>query len=907
MQRILGVLFVVVAMVATLTGVDPAVARAAPPRTAATGVPTEPDYTPLSPARLLDSRDGQGVARGPVRAASTTSVQVLGRGGVPSAGVSAVVLNVTVAEPTRSGFATLWPAAAPRPTTSNVNFVTHETVANQVIVKVGAGGIVDLFSSAGTQLFVDVSGYYPTGAAYDPLQPSRLLDTRHASSHPSGDSTTQVTVTGRGGVPATGVGAVVLNVTAIPRASAGWLTLFPAGVTRPPTSVVDYVPGQTTAGMGIVKVGATGAVDIYSASAVDLLVDVVGWIPTTSDYTAITPVRVADTRDGTGGTSGKVSAATALDVPIAGLRGVPITGVRAVEVSVTVTRAAHAGWATVFAGGAPSPGTSTLNFGSAATVANSATVALGANGHLEVGVSTAADVIVDLVGYVTTGPVPVPPLSVTTSSMPSGFVGTPYNATLTASGGKPPYTWAVSGLPAGLLLDSRSGTVSGTPTASAFATITASVTDQVGHSIGRTLPIAVPDSHSVTSLVRTNAGMCGILTGGDVQCWGDNTYGQLGDGGTEATGSRPVQVVGLTSGVTELANTADGSCAVRTDGTVWCWGNNWLGQLGDGGSERESNRPVQVTGLTSAVAHLVPETTGMCAVLSGGGVMCWGDNGGGELGNGVVGGYSSVPVPVEGLSSGVVQLAGGFRSMCAVVSGGARCWGHNREGELGDGTAVDESGVPTHVVGMSSGVVQVISARAGFCAILAAGDLKCWGDDSDGQLGNAHTGGHSNVPVQVAGLTSGVTSVYDGFDGTCAVRAGSALCWGDNTFGQLGDGRSGGLSNVPVQVVGLTSGVTQMTATTAAICAVRAGRALCWGDNTYKALGDGGTEVQASSPRQVSGLTSGVTALEPGFEAFCALRNRGVSCWGDRTLGELGDGTEGGQAAVPVQVGGLTG
>ena len=523
------------------------------------------------------------------------------------------------------------------------------------------------------------------------------------------------------------------------------------------------------------------------------------------------------------------------------------------------------------------------------------------------GVSTAAEVFVDLLGYYsTTGP--IPPLRITSDSLPSGFVGTPYHATLTADGGTPPYTWAVSNLPAGFLLDPRSGTLTGTPRVSAFGTLAVSVTDHAGQTASSTLPIAVPDSHSVTKLVHTDGGMCAILSGGDVQCWGDNGYGHLGDGGTETDSGRPVQVVGLTSGVTDLANTADGSCALRTDGTVWCWGNNWFGQLGDGGTERESNRPVQVSGLSSAAVHLVPETIGMCALLTGGGVMCWGDNENDELGNGADGGYSSVAVPVEGLGSGVQQLARGFRGMCAlVISGAVRCWGDNNDGELGNGTTVPRSAVPTQVVGLSSGVVRVDAAGVGYCVILPGGDLKCWGDNADGELGDGHTGGQSEMPVQVSGMTSGVTSMYDGFDARCAVRAGAALCWGDNSFEQLGDARSGGVSNVPTQVVGLTSGVTQLSTESAAVCAVRGGRALCWGDNEHHALGDGGSEISSNSPRQVVGLMSGVSDFAPSTDAFCALRSGAVMCWGDNESGQLGNGSIGGESAVPMQVNGLTG
>lgn len=401
--RIIGVLFVVVAMVGALLGADPARAGAAQIDTAsATGA--APGFVSLTPARLLDTRSGQGAAKGPLGAGSTTTLRVTGQGGVPSTGVAAVVLNVTVTSPAAGGWLTAWPAGAARPNTSNLNFVAHQTGANQVIMKVGTGGVVDLYSSTGTQLFVDVSGYYPSGAAYTPLVPSRLMDTRRDSTHPTKDSTTEVTVTGRAGVPDTGVAAVVLNVTAIPRAGGGWLTLYPAGVARPNASIVNYAPHQRTAGMSIAKVGAGGRVEVYSSQSADLLVDVVGWVLTTSGYTALTPVRIADTRHGIGGVSvGPVATGGVLPLAIVGAHGIPGTGVNAIEVNTT-TGSTGPGYATTYPSGVSRPTASTLNYVTGGTAANSATVKVGTDGRTDVFVSRSVFVVVDVVGYYATSP-----------------------------------------------------------------------------------------------------------------------------------------------------------------------------------------------------------------------------------------------------------------------------------------------------------------------------------------------------------------------------------------------------------------------------------------------------------------------------------------------------------------------
>lgn len=342
-----------------------------------------------------------------------------------------------------------------------MNFVAGQTIANQVVAPVGQTGYVDFFSSANTKMFVDVTGYYPQGATYDALTPARLLDTRH-SSHPGNGSTTSVTVTGHGGVPSSGVAAVVLNVTAIPRAGSGWLTLFPAGSPRPTASIVNYVPRRAVAGMAIAKVGVGGRVQVYSSQSVDLLVDVQGWIRTTSDYTALTPVRVADTRNGTGGVvRGRVATGAVLSLPIAGAHGILSHGVNAVEVNVTATGGTGSGWTTTYPSGVARPTASTLNYLAGATAANSATVKVGTNGRINVYLSHAAYVFVDVVGYFSD------PLSVDTTNLLSATAGQQYTATLAASGGNPAYTWSAVGLPTGLTLDPQTGVITGVPTVSA--------------------------------------------------------------------------------------------------------------------------------------------------------------------------------------------------------------------------------------------------------------------------------------------------------------------------------------------------------------------------------------------------------------------------------------------------------
>ena len=202
-----------------------------------------------------------------------------------------------------------------------------------------------------------------------------------------------------------------------------------------------------------------------------------------------------------------------------------------------------------------------------------------------------------------------------------------------------------------------------------------------------------------------------------------------------------------------------------------------------------------------------------CALTASGGVTCWGDNELGQLGDGTYT-QSSVPVGVLGLSSGVVAVAAGGDSTCAVMSvGTVKCWGYSGEGQLGSGTTTD-SGVPISVLGLRPGVVAVSVGIEHTCALTSAGSVQCWGSNSDGQLGNGnYTFNPVPLPVDVVGLGSGVVTVSVGLSYSCALTSvGAVECWGDNSQGELGDGTISFGSLVPVGVVGLGSGTVAFSA-----------------------------------------------------------------------------------------------
>jgi alpha-tubulin suppressor-like RCC1 family protein len=342
--------------------------------------------------------------------------------------------------------------------------------------------------------------------------------------------------------------------------------------------------------------------------------------------------------------------------------------------------------------------------------------------------------------------------------------------------------------------------------------------------------------------------------------------------------------------------TAGGShtCAITSVSGVKCWGYNGDGQLGDGTT---TNRwiPIDVTGLSSKVVAIAAGNTDTCALTIGGGVKCWGDNDNGELGEG--NNFRQLtPVDVIGLSSDVVAITAGFGHTCALTDGGGvKCWGANESAQLGNGTAdFDLHPIPVDVVGLSSGVKAIAAGGSHTCALTDGGGVKCWGDNFQGELGNGTMNfvGPNMLSVGVVGLSSGVVAITAGNSHTCALtNSGGVKCWGDNKYGQLGDGTT---TNrwIPMNVAGLSSGVVAIAAGDSDTCALTtSGKVKCWGWNESGQLGEG-TTVQHLEPVNVTGLLSRVATITGGGLHSCVLTiEGGIKCWGWNDSGQLGNGT----------------
>lgn len=706
---------------------------------------------------------------------STLALDVLGRGGVPATGVSAVVLNVTATGPTAPSFLTVFPDGASRPEASNLNVASGQTIPNLVIAKVGGGGKVAIYNGFGNvDVIADVAGYFPDADPYEPLTPARLLETRPglptvdgagrpaAPLGPAG--TLDLVVVGRGGVPATGVDAVVLNVTAVNPSAASFVTVWPTGGPRPVASNLNTEPGVTQPNLVVAKVGDGGRVSFYNqVGVVDVLADVAGYFPTGGSFVPLTPARLLETRPGEpvapGGTNrgGPIGVDESIEFPVLGIGGVPSAGVSAVVLNVTAIRAGSPSFVTAWPFGTARPTASNLNLrGGGQTVPNLVIAKVGAGGKVALyNLGGRPDLVVDVAGY---------------------------------------------------------------------------FRDQVADA--REVVTAEDDTCVVDALGR-------------ISCWGTTprdpsfAYPEI-QVQPMVSGVRPAPYPLATfADAVDIATGSNHACALRVDGTVWCWATGGNPPtpadpplVGDGGTGYRWP-PVRVPGL-GGVAAIDAAVANTCALRTDGSVVCWGAG----FGAGAV----ATPTPVPGLSN-VAEIAVGEHSACARrTDGRVLCWGtFGNTGLLGDGSGTD-SATPRLVAGLTDATsIHVQSLRA--CAARTNGQAVCWGNQF---LGGGSTGGSLTPVDVLDEFTgdpaTGIVDVEGGDDWACALRStGEVSCWGSEFAGRVG--LSPSTSSSTTRVTSTVGGLPPVAAISAGrfhLCVrTTSGDVYCWGANGSGRVGDG--------------------------------------------------------------------
>jgi alpha-tubulin suppressor-like RCC1 family protein len=706
-------------------------------------------YTPLVPGRLLDTRpgmdtvDGLGRPGSPLGPKASTTVPVLGRAGVPATGVSAVVLNVTVTNPTASSFLTIWPNGARRPVASNLNFVAGQTIANLVVAKVGSSGRVALYNLAGrVDVIVDVAGYVPVTDGFVPLVPARLLETRPGQSTVDGRGrpgvplgarrVLELQVTGRGGVPSSGVDSVALNVTATNVTQASFLTIWPAGTTRPVASNLNMVPGRTVPNMVVAKVGAGGRVGIYNHSgSTDVIADVAGYFLTNGTFVSVRPARVFETRPGQfvspGGTNRemRIGDDQRVEVRVTGVGGVPDFGVSAVILNVTAINADSASFLTVWPTGAGRPNASNLNLACCGQVTPNLVVAkVGAGGHVSLyNRAGNTDVAVDVAGYFLAETGLVRDLDVSARSTCALMeVGT-----LTCWGALPQDPELHYG----------------------------------GSQDRRPDPYEVNTVDDAVDLATGSSHTCVLRPAGDVWCWASPTVFDLAGTGGQYASNRawPARRVVLPGRAVDVDASYSQTCALLADGTVWCWGRGY-----DGVTRSSAQK---IANLDGAQSLSIGDDHG-CSVRSGGGVRCGGVlNTAGTLGDGTATDSPRRAVDVAGLTDADWVSVNGLNTCATRTNGGARCWGR------------DFGSTPSDLVGVDAqaldDVAQVVGGDDFTCVLRFDGTVWC---------GTGATPPSAPVP----GL-SPIVYLAAGRFHVCAVDDLSEVyCWGLNGDGQVGDG-----------------------------------------------------------------------------------------------------------------------
>ncbi|MBI4083652.1 MAG: Ig-like domain-containing protein, partial [Candidatus Lambdaproteobacteria bacterium] len=456
---------------------------------------------------------------------------------------------------------------------------------------------------------------------------------------------------------------------------------------------------------------------------------------------------------------------------------------------------------------------------------------------------------------------------------------------------------------------------------------------------------------------------CAVLSNGPVKCWGSNGYGQLGLGDAENRGDNAGEMganlpaVDLGTGRTAIAVYAgtEHTCALLNNGQVKCWGKNGAGELGLGDTSARGDVPGEMGDSLPAVDLGTGRTARAigkgwvhtCALLDDGSVKCWGTNEYGQLGLGDVARRGNQPgqmgdtLPSVDLGTGrtAVAIAAGGEHSCALLDNGSlKCWGNNGNGQLGLRDAAhrgNESGemgdaLPAVNLGTGRTAVAVAVGEDNTCALLDNGTVKCWGNNTVGQLGQGNTtrrgdstaAGHEMgdalPPIDLGSGRTAVAISSGGFSNCALLDDGSLKCWGSNIYGQLGLGHAdnrgdiGGEMGDALPAVDLGTGRTAMVIDAGYwnTCArLDNGTLKCWGLNAAGSLGLGDTTRRGDEPNEMGDNLPAVdlvfgNRIAAGLDHTCALRDDGmVKCWGSNYAGLLGQGDTANRGDGPGEMG----
>jgi alpha-tubulin suppressor-like RCC1 family protein len=394
---------------------------------------------------------------------------------------------------------------------------------------------------------------------------------------------------------------------------------------------------------------------------------------------------------------------------------------------------------------------------------------------------------------------------------------------------------------------------------------------------------------------------------GTISAWGRDLEGQLGDDAALVIKPTPVPVAGLT-GMVALAAGYTHSLALKADGTVWAWGDDQFGQLGDDAVLANKPTPVQVAGLTG-VSAIAAGFGHSLALKTDGTVLAWGEDNSGQLGDGTVGSPDNNPTPkqVPGVTGVVAIAAGASQSLALKGDGTLLAWGADSQGQLGDGmiSSPEFNPTPKAVPGVS-GVVAIATGTSHSLALKSDGTLLAWGADFDGQLGDGTLGvpASNPTPTLLPGV-SGVIAIAAGAFHSLALKGdGTVLTWGDDTYGELGDGtvKNPDRDPAPKAATGVNGIVAVAAGAYYSLALKGNGTVFAWGDDVFGQRGDGtrGDPNENPTPAAVPGV-SGVIAIAAGGEHALAL----VGAASSPTFGDVPPGDPAADAIAQLAARGI--